>query len=256
MNESVMRTIFVAFLVCLFCSMLVSYAAVSLREDQLSNKLNDQRTTILEAAGIYNANESVESQFQSLTIKFINFETGELLDNYEGIDINNYDQVKYSRKEGYYTLLSEDEDIATLRRKENIGKIYILENTSNEITKIILPIRGYGLWGTLYGYIALAGDFNTVEGLEFYDHKETPGLGGEVDNPTWKKKWIGKKIYDNNNVSLEVIKGSVNSQDDMSIYKVDGLSGATITSRGVTNMIKFWFSDSGYKKALQDLKDA
>ena len=118
---------------------------------------------------------------------------------------------------------------------------------------IILQIRGYGLWGTLYGYIAIKDDFNTVSGIEFYEHKETPGLGAEVDNPKWKASWKGKKIYKDNEVVLSVIKGKVDESDLQSSYKVDGLSGATITSRGVTNMVSYWFGESGYSQLLREL---
>ena len=121
------------------------------------------------------------------------------------------------------------------------------------IDKIILPIRGYGLWGTLYGFISLEEDFNTVSGIEFYEHKETPGLGAEVDNPKWKSSWKGKKIYQNNQVALKVIKGKVEIDDNQASYKVDGLSGATITSRGVSNMVEYWFGESGYSMLLKEL---
>ena len=110
------------------------------------------------------------------------------------------------------------------------------------------------VWASFPTIVTCAADLNTVEGLEFYSHKETPGLGGEVDNPRWKKIWIGKKVYNNNkNVSLEVIKGAVNPQDQNIDYKVDGLSGATLTSRGVTNMLAYWFGESGYSKLLEQL---
>ena len=105
----------------------------------------------------------------------------------------------------------------------------------------------------MYGYISLENDFNTVAGIEFYQHKETPGLGAEVDNPKWKALWPGKQIYQNNDVALKVIKGKVESDDSMLAYKVDGLSGATLTSRGVSNMIEYWFSESGYSSMLKEL---
>ena len=105
----------------------------------------------------------------------------------------------------------------------------------------------------MFGFIAIESDFNTVSGIEFYEHKETPGLGAEVDNPKWKTSWKGKKIYDDNQVTLKVIKGKVEDDDTMSMYKVDGLSGATITSRGVSNMVSYWFSDSGYANLLKEL---
>jgi NADH:ubiquinone oxidoreductase, Na(+)-translocating, C subunit len=140
-----------------------------------------------------------------------------------------------------------------VKNRENVGKFYIVRNADSSIDKLILPIRGYGLWGTLYGYISIEEDFNTVAGLEFYDHKETPGLGAEVDNPKWKVLWPGKKIYKDDKVQLAVIKGKVQMDDNDSEYKVDGLSGATLTSRGVTNMLSYWFSDEGYSKLFREL---
>ena len=128
-----------------------------------------------------------------------------------------------------------------------------MRNEDNSINKVILPVRGYGLWGTLFGYISIENDFNTVAGLEFYEHKETPGLGAEVDDPKWKALWPGKQLYRDNKVVLEVIKGKVPEDDSNLAYKVDGLSGATITSRGVSNMIKYWFSDSGYANLFSEL---
>jgi Na+-transporting NADH:ubiquinone oxidoreductase subunit C len=101
--------------------------------------------------------------------------------------------------------------------------------------------------------MAIENDFNTVSGLVFYDHKETPGLGAEVDNPKWKALWAGKKIYDENGVKLQVIKGIVSKDDAEIEYKVDGLSGATLTARGVSNMISYWFGESGYSKLLEQL---
>ena len=127
---------------------------------------------------------------------------------------------------------------------------------NDNISKIVLPIRGYGLWGTLYGYIAIENDLNTVVGIEFYEHKETPGLGGEVDNPSWKNSWAGKQIYNNNDeVYLSVLKGAVPKDDPEFIYRIDGLSGATLTSNGITNMIKYWFGESGYSKFLANLNN-
>ena len=116
--------------------------------------------------------------------------------------------------------------------------IYISSNPSS----LIIPISGKGLWSTLYGYIALEKDFNTVKGITFYQHGETPGLGGEVDKLWFQKNFIGKKIYDVNDkfVSVEVVKGKVSDiySGNKVNHAVDGISGATITSRGVSNFIK------------------
>ena len=239
MNETIIKTLSVTLGVCLLCSLFVSFTAVSLRDQQNINKLNDKRIKILEAANIYDESMSVEDQFKNLEIRFLDF------------DIDKYDQLQSLRFSDQSKPVPADKDIAIIKNRENIGKIYF-STKDNQIDKLILPIRGYGLWGTLYGYIAIENDFNTVVGIEFYEHKETPGLGGEVDNPNWKNIWVGKEIYQSGDVKLQVIKGAVDQNMNDAKYMVDGLSGATLTSRGVSNMIEYWFSDSGYLKLLEN----
>jgi Na+-transporting NADH:ubiquinone oxidoreductase subunit C len=253
MNESIAKTIGVAFAVCLVCSLIVSSAAVSLRDKQKINKLNDRRVKILKVADIYDQNISIADQFVQLESKYVDFNSGELFDEYKDFKIDDYDQIFVTKDPNLSTRVPATEDIAIIKNRENIGKIYILRDDLNNIDKLILPIRGYGLWGTLYGYISIEEDFNTISGIEFYDHKETPGLGAEVDNPKWKSSWKGKKIYKNNEVALKVIKGRVEPGDSQSVYKIDGLSGATITSRGVSNMVEYWFGSSGYSTLLSEL---
>ena len=253
MNESITKTIGVAFCVCLICSLVVSFSAVSLRDLQNENKLNDKRIKILQAADIYNPDEEIKDQFLKLETKFVNFETGKLMDTYMDFSLEEYDPILATRDSNLSTKVPTSEDIAVIKNRENIGKIFILRNDDYSINKLILPIRGYGLWGTLYGYISIENDFNTIAGIEFYDHKETPGLGAEVDNPKWKNLWPGKEIYQNGEVSLSVIKGKVDNNDKDAQYEIDGLSGATITSRGVTNMIAYWFGESGYSKLFKEL---
>jgi len=188
-----------------------------------------------------------------LTPKFVDFSNGLLLDEFEGLDLVTYDPVYFSKQAGFSTPIPPKLDIAVVKNKENVGKIYLLKDEDSQLEKIILPIRGYGLWGTLYGYIAIDKDLNTIRGLEFYEHKETPGLGAEVDNPKWKALWDGKKIYKDGEIEIAVIKGKVDQSNKMADYQVDGLSGATLTSRGVTNMLAFWFSESGYRETLNKI---
>ena len=253
MNDSVTKTLGVAFVICLVCSLVVSFAAVNLRDLQKENATNNQSIKILQAAKIYDSSVDVKIQFSKLEMKYVDFNSGKILDSYENFLIEDYDQLKSTRNPNLSTSLSASEDIAIIKNRENVGKFFIVRNEDSSIDKLILPIRGYGLWGTLYGYMAIEEDFNTVAGLEFYDHKETPGLGAEVDNPKWKAMWPGKKIYENDEVKLAVMKGKVETDDDNIDYKVDGLSGATLTSRGVTNMISYWFGESGYAKLFKEL---
>ena len=253
MNDSVLKTLGVAFAICLVCSLIVSFAAVSLRDLQNENALNNKSIKILQAAKIYDESIDVRTQFNKLEMKFVDFETGKILNSYKDFKIEEYDQLKSTRDSNLSKPLSAADDIAIIKNRENVGKFFIVRDQNNNIDKLILPIRGYGLWGTLFGYVAIEEDFNTVAGLEFYEHKETPGLGAEVDNPRWKALWPGKKIYKDDKVVLSVIKGKVQTGDVNSNYKVDGLSGATLTSRGVNNMLTYWFGESGYSKLFKEL---
>ena len=253
MNDSVLKTLGVAFAICMVCSLIVSFAAVSLRDLQNENALNNKSIKILQAAKIYDDSIDVKTQFNKLEMKFVDFDTGKILNSYKDFKIEEYDQLKSTRDSDLSKPLSAAEDIAIIKNRENVGKFFIVRDQNNNIDKLILPIRGYGLWGTLFGYVAIEEDFNTVAGLEFYEHKETPGLGAEVDNPKWKALWPGKKIYKEDKVVLSVIKGKVQAGDVNSNYKVDGLSGATLTSRGVNNMLTYWFGESGYSKLFKEL---
>lgn len=103
--------------------------------------------------------------------------------------------------------------------------------------KYVLPVRGKGLWGPIWGYIALESDMNTIFGATF-DHKgETPGLGAEINQPWFQKPFAGKKLFDDNGkfVSIEVVKGGAAPDD---IHGVDAISGGTITSKGLQKMLK------------------
>jgi Na+-transporting NADH:ubiquinone oxidoreductase subunit C len=121
--------------------------------------------------------------------------------------------------------------------------------------QVVLPIYGKGLWSTLYGFLALDANANTVRGITFYEHAETPGLGGEVENPGWKAQWNGKNVFDDQGeVALEVIKGAVPGNSPQADHQIDGLSGATITGRGVSNLVRYWLGADGFGPYLDKLR--
>ena len=249
-KDTVKHTVLVALILCLVCSVVVSGAAVGLRDLQKQNKELDKKGNILKAAGLYQEGVSIDEQFKSVTAKVVDLSTGKYTD---AVDVASYDQRKASKDPKLSDRLSGDQDIAKIGRKEKYATVYMVEG-ANGIEKMILPIKGYALWSTLYGFVALEGDFNTVAGLGFYEHKETPGLGGEVDNPNWKAKWIGKKIYDGDKAAITVIKGAVDASKPAAVHQVDGLSGATLTSKGVDNLMKFWMGENGFAPFLANLK--
>lgn len=239
-----MNKMIIPLIACIACAVIVSVTAVSVRPEQNLNIENEKKLKILAAAGI--VTNEVDKEFSKIETLYIDFVSNQLI-QIEG----NYDHIKASASAESSSIIPKNQDIAILKRRENVAPIYVWYSEEEQIQKVVLPIRGYGLWGTLYGYISLDADLNTVKGIEYYDHKETPGLGGEVDSPAWKSDWNGKKVYNSSGeVILYVTKGP--SSED---YEIDGISGATLTSNGVTNMIRYWLGENGYGPVLQQLRE-
>lgn len=248
-KDSTVGTIIVAMVLCIVCSVIVSTAAVLLKPAQQANKQKDFQRSILEAAGLLQEGKTIEEQFDQVTTKLVDLDSGTYADG----DAQAFDQRQAAKDPSMSEELSDDIDEAKISRRENTSAVYLINDTSGQLDKIILPIRGYGLWSTLYGFIALEADLDTIAGIGFYEHGETPGLGGEVDNPRWKQIWIGKEIFnDTGDVSIEVIKGQSPANDP---HAIDGLSGATLTSKGVSNLVRFWLGENGFKPYLSNLKE-
>ncbi len=169
-NDSIQKTLTVAFLLCIVCSVIVSTAAVVLKPSQEANKALDQKRNILAAAGMLEDGRSVEEQFSAITTRVVDLRTGKFSDD---IDPARYDQRKASKEADASDSLSKEEDTANIFRREHYALVYMVEGAGGSVDKVILPIRGAGLWGQMYGFIALEGDANTVAGLGFYEHKET-----------------------------------------------------------------------------------
>jgi Na+-transporting NADH:ubiquinone oxidoreductase subunit C len=248
-NETTQRTLLVAFILCLVCSVMVSTSAVVLRPLQEINKKLDVKKNILMAAGLMDPSKSIDEMFEEIDIKIIDFSTG-LMNN--EIDPETYDQVKAAGNPKTKVVIPADLDVGGIKVRAKYGKIYFVKGES-EYTQIILPVRAIGLWSTMYGFISLDyQDLTTVKGFAFYQHGETPGLGGEVDNPRWKGQWIGKKIFDDSGtIKASLAKGRAPQGSE---HQVDGLSGATITGNGVTRMFQYWFGNHAYGKFLSSIK--
>lgn len=259
-KDSLSNTFIVAFAVCLVCSIIVSGIAVALKPTQQANKELDQKQNILRAAGMLAEGSNVSADgrtvdelFSEFTVRVVDLESGEFVDD---VDAVNLDPAKLAKDPDQSIELSADQDIATLRRRENISLIYI-KTLDDRIDKLVIPVRGYGLWGTLFGYLALDADLETVSGLGFYSHKETPGLGGEVDNPNWKAQWPGVKVFDSSGqADVRIVKRRSAQGEAIAAREVDALSGATFTTRGVQNLINFWTGELGFGPTIQKLKMA
>ncbi|MCG4455613.1 MULTISPECIES: Na(+)-translocating NADH-quinone reductase subunit C [unclassified Pseudomonas] len=254
-KESTARTLTVALLVCLVCSVFVAGAAVALKPIQVDNRLLDKQRSILAIAGLGDASMSsaqVKGMFKgTISAKLVDLQSGKFSDAKDPVT---FDPLKASKDPKLSSVLPGEQDIASIKRLERYTTVYVVEK-DGQVDTVILPVRGYGLWSTLYGFIALKGDLNTVAGMGFYQHAETPGLGGEVDNPKWKGQWPGKTLFDQDGkLAVAVVKGGVDPQSPNAQHQVDALAGATLTSKGVDNLLKFWLGQNGFGPFIANLR--
>lgn len=258
-RDSLGYTLMVAAVLCVVCSLAVSAAAVALRPKQEANEKLDQQKNILDATGLAIGEYGIQagkldpSQISELnrwiSEKLVNLETGQYTTE---VDINSYNMIEAAQGASTGIEIIDPKYNPGEKRRPKIMKVFFVKRPGSEqIQQVVLPVYGKGLWGTLYGYLALKSDLKTIQGLTFYQHKETPGLGGEVDNPRWKKQWDGRKLFnEQGEPAALVFKGPAPSDNP---YAVDGLSGATITSRGVTKLLAYWASDDAYGPFLDKL---
>jgi Na+-transporting NADH:ubiquinone oxidoreductase subunit C len=217
-----------------------------LKDRQEENKLLDVQKKVLTVAGLMDEDEDIEAATvrqrftDNIIAQVVDLSSGQ---DAEGVDPATFDQKATARDPE--TSSRAPENKAKVMRVPNQALVYRVE-TDGDVQSIILPVEGTGLWGTLYGFIALDSDSRTIEGITFYEHKETPGLGGEVDNPRWKALWKGRKAFDENGDVRITVKKGMAGPPEADPYQVDGLSGASITSRGVTNLLAFWLGDEGF----------
>lgn len=235
------------------CSLLVAAAAVGLRPLQDANKQLDQKKNILNAAGIYQPNTPIAEQFSVIETKIVDLASGEYVPS-ETLNPVSYNQRGAALSEENGRALERSEDPAGIRRLENYSFIYLVRK-GDKIDQVVVPVRGKGLWSTMYAYVALDGDLTTIKGISFYEHGETPGLGGEVQNPRWQAGWQQKKLYSpEGEMALDIVKSGSQGKPEELPYMVDGLSGATLTSQGVENLIHFWFGNNGFKPYFNRVK--
>lgn len=255
MQFSVRYILLFSMAVCGVCAIFVSSLAVGLKERQEVNELLFKQRNVLEAAGLVDSEEKVSQQqieelFASVEPVLVDLVTGEEVTTGEEAAV--FDQQKAKKDPAISREVERNR--SNIQRVPNQAQVFKLMGSDGQLEKLILPIEGYGLWGTLYGFLALEADTRTISGITYYQHKETPGLGGEVDNPRWKGLWPGRKAFDDGwGTKIEVVKGNVPPAAEAP-YRVDGLSGATITSRGVTNMLHFWLGENGFGPYLENFR--
>lgn len=251
-NDSISKTLIVVISLCLVCAVIVSTAAVQLRPQQTANKLLDSQKNVLAVTGLLAGGNISELYGKHIEERFVDMETGEFV-----AKPANYDYRKFMKDPKQSTRLAAQDDVASIKSRANVVPIYLAYEKgveSGELTAIVLPIHGYGLWSTMHAFLALGPDGTTIQGLNYYEQGETAGLGGEVQNPQWVKQFEGKKLLDASGApAIKVLKPGNASAE--STFEVDGLSGATLTANGVQYTFDFWAGAKGFAPFLAKVRD-
>ena len=193
----------------------------------------------------------MEKSFEQIESHIVDLATGEYVSEDQQLDPETFDQRAAAKDPEMSVKISPEKDLAGIGRRAKYSLVYLVKK-DDKLAQVILPVDGKGLWGAIYGFLALEGDLSTVKGVTFYEHAETPGLGAEIENPSWKALWAGKKIYDEQgDLQFNIAKGAA---DQNNPHEIDGLSGATLTVNGVSAMVKYWMDDDGFKKLLEQMK--
>jgi len=257
-RDSAPYTIAFAAAVCVVCALAVSLAAVGLQPRQQANARAYMHKNVLIAAGLVQPGERVGDAevrrllAERIEVRLLDFATGKLLPA-DGLDALAYDQRRARNEPA--TSRAAPPNRAGVARLPHYGQVYLVKK-DGRVEQVVLGVEGLGMWGTIYGFVALAPDGNTVRGLTYYDQKETPGLGGEIGNPSWQALWQGRRGYDERGQArITVIKGAAGPPEQDPL-RVDGLSGATITSNAITQLMQFWLSEHGYGRWLETFRES
>lgn len=247
------RTLLAVLVLCLVCSVIVAGSAVGLKSRQQEQKQLDKQRNILQVAGLMTpkmTGEEVKAIFDTrITARLVDLNTGEYIDN----GPTPFDQGMALKNPDLSIALAAEQDPAGIKRRSNIAEIYLVRDAQQRTQELVLPVYGNGLWSVMYAFVALDTDGRTVKGITYYDHGETPGLGGEIENPNWRQLWVGKKLLDENGKpALKIVKGAARAGDN---YAVDGLSGATLTSNGVQHSFDFWMGELGFGPFLKRFRE-
>ena len=228
MNRSKLYSVVFILIITVFWGFVLSFAATSLREPQQANEKLNMRTNILLAVGLVGRDSDLGADelngiYEESVKSFLVDHEGKVIQgaSAEGVDL--------------------EEELANPDPGAWRLPVFVVTE-GGRASVYAIPVFGKGLWSTLYGYLALSDDLDTVQGITFYKHGETAGLGAEIEQAWFQDNFVGKKIFDGGELrSIKVVKGKVGdvySDPSDHTYAVDGISGASMTGRGVTDLLE------------------
>ncbi len=256
-NNDPRKAVIVVALVAVVCSSLVSAAVVLLRPMHLNNQLLERSRNIMQLTGLIEPGQTREDAnmlalFKNLDVRMVDIDNGAFD---ESIDPNTFDQRRAAGDPRFGVAVPADQDLAKLGTRSRFAPVYLVWDGS-ELRRIILPIRGAGMWSMLYGYLALEADMNTVAAASFYEQTETPGLGDQITRSDWLAKWRGRKVFDDlGDPVFAVGPGRIAPDSPAALHRVDALTGATITGDAVTSLLHYWLGPHGFQPLLNQLRE-
>ena len=254
-KDSPRNAIVVVLLTAVLCSSIVSAAVVMLRPIQLNNMMLERSRNIMQLTGLLEEGVEPEDEqmlelYAGLDRRIVHIDMGEFDDS---LDPDAFDKRRAVNDPELGTRIPSDLDLASLGRRSRFAPVYMVWS-EDDLERVILPVRGAGMWSMLYGYISLESDLNTIAGMTFYEQQETPGLGDQITHEHWLEQWRGRRIFDDSGgIAFRVSEGQMEAGSDAARHQVDALTGATITGNSVTALIQYWFGPHGYGAFLDNL---
>ena len=218
-KNSKAHVILFALVLSVVCSLLITAAATGLRARQQENMALDKKVNLLRAAGLVDAvqnpgQEAINTLYDQRIEEAVVDRQGKIIETEDADGMHLYFVHAQDARDGH---------------------------DFNDVSGYIVPINTRGLWGKIHGYLAFENDGQTVSGFSVFSHSETPGLGGEIESTWFQKNFKGKKIFNSQDkfVSIGIAKGKAGDlSKDKQVNYVDGISGATLTGRYLSEGIK------------------
>jgi len=241
-----LRSLAVVLVVSLVCSALVTTAVTVLRPIQERRALAElSRGRVLAGAGLEGPEDELWARVEP---RIVELDTGLPVAD---LAPEAYDFRSAASDEEGSVEIPGEQDLAQIGRRPRRMPVYIVRGGDGRPGSVVFPVYGEGLYSTLYGYLALEPDLRTVRHISFYEHGETPGLGGDIEEPGWQAGWRGKQVFDD--AGEPVIEVTV--EGARGPYQVDGITGATLTGDGVTALVRYWMGAHGYGPTLARLRE-
>ncbi|MCO4847855.1 MAG: NADH:ubiquinone reductase (Na(+)-transporting) subunit C [Yoonia sp.] len=247
-NDDPVKVFGVALIVALFSAVVVSTAAVTLKPLQDAHLEAERAARMARMLDTLPGMREVmeDAGIDTLEKRIVDLATGDFIGD---IDAASFDFQAASIDPAQSVAIPADVDVARLRRRAVYAPVYLLER-ENELLLVVLPMSGSGYQSTIRAMLALEPDLRTIAALTITEQGETPGLGASIEDPVWQARWVGKEAADDTGqIVISVVRGKA-----VGPYQVDGISGATVTSNGVANMIRYWVGDHGFGPFLDQLR--